>query len=78
MAREQGGEQAPELVAAEAAARGSRDLFISVPLLGGPGASESFTTVHRLRALEAKISASPAVAGAVLSLSAPDEPALQA
>lgn len=30
----------------------------------------------RLRALEAKISASPAVAGAVLSLSAPDEPAL--
>ena len=27
----------------------------------------------RLRALEAKISASPAVAGAVLSLSAPDE-----
>jgi cation diffusion facilitator family transporter len=32
----------------------------------------------RLRALEAKISASPAVAGAVLSLSAPDEPALTA
>jgi cation diffusion facilitator family transporter len=32
----------------------------------------------RLRALEAKISASPAVAGAVLSLSAPDEPALEA
>jgi divalent metal cation (Fe/Co/Zn/Cd) transporter len=31
----------------------------------------------RLRALEAKISASPAVAGAVLSLSAPDEPSLQ-
>ncbi len=30
----------------------------------------------RLRALEAKISASPAVAGAVLSLSAPDEPTL--
>jgi len=30
----------------------------------------------RLRALEAKISASPAVAGAVLSLSAPDEPSL--
>jgi cation diffusion facilitator family transporter len=30
----------------------------------------------RLRALEAKIDASPAVAGAVLSLSAPDEPSL--
>jgi hypothetical protein len=32
----------------------------------------------RLRALEAKISASPAVVGAVLSLSAPDEPSLSA
>jgi divalent metal cation (Fe/Co/Zn/Cd) transporter len=32
----------------------------------------------RLRALEATISASPAVAGAVLSLSAPDEPTLTA
>jgi hypothetical protein len=32
----------------------------------------------RLRALEAKISASTAVVGAVLSLSAPDEPALGA
>src|SRR5215472_12909532 len=32
----------------------------------------------RLRALEAQISASPAVAGAVLSLSAPDEPTLEA
>ena len=32
----------------------------------------------RLRALEARISASPAVAGAVLSLSAPDEPSLTA
>lgn len=30
----------------------------------------------RLRALEAKVSGSPAVAGAVLSLSAPDEPTL--
>jgi cation diffusion facilitator family transporter len=37
--------------------------------------SESHVAV-RLRALEAKISASPAVAGAVLSLSAPDEPSL--
>ena len=33
---------------------------------------------YRLRALEAKISASPAVVGAVLSLSAPDEPTLEA
>src|SRR5215467_10161286 len=32
----------------------------------------------RLRALEAKISASPAVVGAVLSLSAPDEPTIMA
>ncbi len=38
--------------------------------------TESHVAV-RLRALEAKISASPAVAGAVLSLSAPDEPTLQ-
>ena len=45
MAHEQGGEQAPALIAAEGAARGSHDLFMSVPLLGGPGASESFTTV---------------------------------
>jgi cation diffusion facilitator family transporter len=37
--------------------------------------SESNVAV-RLRALEAQISASPAVAGAVLSLSAPDEPSL--
>ena len=37
--------------------------------------SESHLAV-RLRALEARISASPAVAGAVLSLSAPDEPTL--
>ena len=32
---------------------------------------------YRLRALEARITESPAVAGAVLSLSAPDEPALE-
>jgi hypothetical protein len=32
----------------------------------------------RLRALEAKISSSPSVAGALLSLSAPDEPDLTA
>ncbi|MEV8378437.1 cation diffusion facilitator family transporter [Kribbella sp. NPDC056861] len=37
--------------------------------------TESHVAV-RLRALEAKIAASPAVAGAVLSLSAPDEPTL--
>jgi cation diffusion facilitator family transporter len=39
--------------------------------------SESHLAV-RLRALEAKITASPAVAGTVLSLSAPDEPTLTA
>jgi hypothetical protein len=32
----------------------------------------------RLRALEAKLAASPAVAGVLLSLSAPDEPSLSA
>jgi hypothetical protein len=37
--------------------------------------TESHVAV-RLRALEARISASAAVAGAVLSLSAPDEPSL--
>ncbi|HUZ53996.1 MAG TPA: hypothetical protein VMU94_15910 [Streptosporangiaceae bacterium] len=31
----------------------------------------------RLRALEARLSAAPAVAGAVLNLSAPDEPTLE-
>ena len=45
MAREQGGEQAPA-PAAEETARGSRDVFKSVPLLrGAAGASESVTTV---------------------------------
>jgi cation diffusion facilitator family transporter len=39
--------------------------------------TESHVAV-RLRALEAKISASPSVAGAVLSLSAPDEPSIDA
>jgi len=39
--------------------------------------TESHVAV-RLRVLEAKLSASPAVAGAVLSLSAPDEPTLMA
>jgi cation diffusion facilitator family transporter len=39
--------------------------------------TESHVAV-RLRALEAKLSASPAVIGAVLSLSAPDEPSLSA
>jgi len=38
--------------------------------------TESYVAV-RLRALEAKVCASPAVAGAVLSLSAPDEPTLK-
>ena len=65
MAREQGGEQAPELVAAEAAARGSRDLFISVPLLGGPGASESFTTVLVAFGANALIAAAKSAAAAV-------------
>lgn len=56
---------------------GPRMLFVvgDVDLTGDD--TESHVAV-RLRALEAKISASPAVAGAVLSLSAPDEPTLEA
>jgi cation diffusion facilitator family transporter len=54
---------------------GPRMVFVigDVDLTGDD--TESHVAV-RLRALEARISASPAVAGAVLSLSAPDEPAL--
>jgi cation diffusion facilitator family transporter len=56
---------------------GPRMVFVigDVDLTGDD--TESHVAV-RLRALEAKISASPAVVGAVLSLSAPDEPALRA
>ncbi len=56
---------------------GPRMVFVvgDVDLTGDD--AESHVAV-RLRALEAKISASPAVAGAVLSLSAPDEPSLEA
>jgi cation diffusion facilitator family transporter len=43
MAREKSGEQAP--APAEGAARGSHDLLGSVPGSGGPGESESLTTV---------------------------------
>src|SRR6266478_1517749 len=45
MAREQGGEEAPAPSMAERAARGSLDLLRSMPLLAGPGGSESVTTV---------------------------------
>jgi len=56
---------------------GPRMVFVTgdVDLTGDD--TESHVAI-RLRALEAKISASPAVAGAVLSLSAPDEPAITA
>jgi cation diffusion facilitator family transporter len=56
---------------------GPRMVFVigDVDLTGDD--TESHVAV-RLRALEAKISESPAVAGAVLSLSAPDEPTLEA
>jgi divalent metal cation (Fe/Co/Zn/Cd) transporter len=50
-----------------------------VSVIGDVDLSGDDTESHlavRLRALEAKISASPAVAGTVLSLSAPDEPTL--
>jgi cation diffusion facilitator family transporter len=54
---------------------GPRMIYVigDVDLVGDD--TESHVAV-RLRALEARISASPAVAGAVLSLSAPDEPSL--
>jgi cation diffusion facilitator family transporter len=45
MACERSGEDGPAPVAAEGAARGSHDLLGSVSLLGGPGGSESLTTV---------------------------------
>ena len=56
---------------------GPRMIFVAgdVDLTGED--TESHVAI-RLRALEAKISASPAVAGAVLSLSAPDEPTITA
>src|ERR1700735_4982281 len=56
---------------------GPRMVFVTgdVDLTGDD--TESHLAV-RLRALEAKFCASPAVVGAVLSLSAPDEPSLQA
>jgi cation diffusion facilitator family transporter len=52
-----------------------------VSVIGDVDLSGDDTESHlavRLRALEAKITASPAVAGTVLSLSAPDEPSLVA
>ena len=54
---------------------GPRMLYVigDVDLVGDD--TESYVAV-RLRALEARISGSPMVAGAVLSLSAPDEPSL--
>jgi cation diffusion facilitator family transporter len=45
MACERSGEDGPAPAVAEGAARGSHDLLGSVSLLGGPGGSESFTTV---------------------------------
>ena len=45
MASERSGEDGPAPAAAQGAARGSHDLLGSVPLLGGPGESESLTTV---------------------------------
>jgi hypothetical protein len=41
-----------------------------------PGDDVESHVAVRLRALEARITASPAVAGTVLSLSAPDEPSI--
>src|SRR5215467_6764590 len=45
MARERGGDEAPAPVTAERTAGRSPSLLRSVPLLGGPGGSESLTTV---------------------------------
>ena len=45
MASEPSGDDGPAPVVAEGAARGSHDLLGSVSLLGGPGGSESLTTV---------------------------------
>jgi Co/Zn/Cd efflux system component len=53
MAGEQGGKRAPAPVAASAADRRSYDLFKSVPLLRGPGGSESESLTTVLVALAA-------------------------
>lgn len=53
----------------------------TVSIIGDVDLTGDDTESHvaiRLRALEAKLNASPAVAGAVLSLAAPDEPSLNA
>ena len=49
-------------------------VIADVDLVGDDAESH---VANRLRALEARIAASPAVAGAMLSLSAPDEPSLR-
>jgi cation diffusion facilitator family transporter len=49
-------------------------VIADVDLVGDDAESH---VAYRLRALEARIAASPAVAGAMLSLSAPDEPSLR-
>jgi len=78
MAHDRDGERAPSPVTGEAVPR-YHDL-LATPGAKDLGGSESIDTEShlavRLRALEARISESPAVAGAVLSLSAPDEPTL--
>src|SRR6266487_4663692 len=65
MARERGGDQAPAPVAAEGAARGSRELLMSVPLLRGPGASESLTTVLVAFGANVLVAAAKSAAAAV-------------
>src|ERR1700745_2268788 len=45
MTHEQSGDHAPAPVASEAFARGARELPVPIPLLRGPGGSESLTTV---------------------------------
>ena len=68
MACGQGGERAPAPGAAEGAAGGSHDLFASVPLLRGPRASESFTTVLVAFGANVLIAAAKSAAAAVTGL----------
>ncbi|MDQ2875959.1 MAG: hypothetical protein M3Y33_14700 [Actinomycetota bacterium] len=78
MGRQQDDEQAAESVLAQHAARRSHDLLELrlVDVRGARAAGRRRRRVRRPRALKAKIAASPAVVGTVLSLSASDEPTL--
>ena len=65
MAREHDGESAPARAVAEGAVRGSHDTLRLVPLLRGPGASESLTTVLVALGANLLVAAAKSAAAAV-------------